>query len=81
MLHVLHTPVAIAATTQTVSIRSPFAVLKRGLSAIFMGLINVVEANPRYRQIQQLQALSDEQLVRKGLRRDDIVMHVFGHWM
>lgn len=72
---------AIAATTQTVSIRSPFAVLKRGLSAIFMGLINVAEANPRYRQIQQLQALSDEQLAKKGLRRDDIVMHVFGHWM
>ena len=73
---------AIAATTQTaVSVRSPFTVLKRSLSAIFNGLINVAEANPRYRRIQPLQALSDEQLAKKGLRREDIVMHVFGHWM
>jgi hypothetical protein len=72
---------AIAATTQTVSTWSPFAALKRSLSAIFMGLANVSEANPRYLQIQKLQALSDEQLAKKGLKREDIVMHVFGHWM
>ena len=73
---------AIAATTQTaVSVRSPFTVLKRSLSAIFNGLINVAEANPRYRRIQPLQALSDEQLAQKGRRRQDTVMSVFGHCM
>ena len=73
---------AIAATTQTaVSVRSPLAVLTRSLAAIFTGLINLAEANPRYLQLQKLQALSDEQLAKKGLKREDIVMHVFGHWM
>lgn len=70
-----------ASTTQTVNVRSPFAVITRSLSAIFTGLISVAEANPRYKQIQHLQALSDEQLAAKGMRREDIVMHVFGHWM
>ena len=71
-----------AATQQTaVSVRSPVTVLKRSLSALFNVLINVAEANPRYRRIQQVQARSDEQLAKKGLRREDIVMHVFGHWM
>lgn len=70
-----------ATTTQTITIWSPLAALKRGLNAIFLGLVNVAEANPRYRQIQNLQALSDEQLAAKGLRREDIVTHVFGHWM
>lgn len=72
---------AIAATTQAVSTGSPLAALKRGLSAFFMGLADMAEGNPRYLQIQKLQALSDAQLAKKGLKRDDIVMHVFGHWM
>jgi len=72
---------SIAATTQTLSTWSPLAVLKRSLSAIFTGLVNVAEANSRYHEVQNLQAMSDEQLAKKGLKRDDIVMHVFGHWM
>jgi len=72
---------ATAATTQTLAPLSPLAALKRSVGAIFTGLVNVSEANPRYLQIQKLQALSDEQLAKKGLKREDIVMHVFGHWM
>ena len=71
----------IAATAQAVTTWSPLASLTRGLSAIFSGLVNIGEANPRFQQIQKLQAMSDEQLAKKGLKRDDIVMHVFGHWM
>ncbi|PCJ09730.1 MAG: DUF1127 domain-containing protein [Rhodobacteraceae bacterium] len=72
---------ALAATPQTATIWSPLAALKRSLSAIFTGLVNVSEANPRYQQICRLQAMSDEQLAKKGLKREDIAMHVLGHWM
>ncbi|NIZ61506.1 DUF1127 domain-containing protein [Sedimentitalea sp. CY04] len=60
---------------------SPLAALKRSVAAIFTGLVNVAEANPRYLEVQKLQAMTDEQLAAKGLKRDDIVMHVFGRWM
>ena len=72
---------AIAATTQTVPALSPLAALKRSVAAIFTGLVDVAEANPRYLEVQKLQAMTDEQLAAKGLKRDDIVMHVFGRWM
>ncbi|OSQ51018.1 DUF1127 domain-containing protein [Marivita geojedonensis] len=41
------------------------------------GLSQVAEANWRIREVERLQALSDEALAKKGLKREDIVRHVF----
>ena len=35
------------------------------------------EANPRLRRIEALQKLSDAELAERGIRREDIVRHVF----
>ncbi|QBX99770.1 DUF1127 domain-containing protein [Rhodophyticola sp. CCM32] len=42
-------------------------------------MVNIMENNSRYREVEFLQALSDEDLAKRGLKRDDIVRHVFGH--
>lgn len=41
------------------------------------GISQTVEANSRISEVERLQALSDEALSAKGIRRDDIVRHVF----
>lgn len=43
---------------------------------LFKALIAISEANPRYRKLQRLQAMSDDELAKLGLRRDEIVQHV-----
>lgn len=40
-------------------------------------LISIGENNCRVREADRLRALSDEELSRKGLRREDITRHVF----
>lgn len=55
---------------------APF--LTRFFGAIGNALVAIGEANPRMRRIEALQRLSDAELAAKGLRRDDIVRHVFG---
>ncbi|MBM2322928.1 MULTISPECIES: hypothetical protein [Marivita] len=47
------------------------------LDGLTRGMSQVVEANSRIREVERLQALSDEALAAKGIRRDDIVRHVF----
>ena len=47
------------------------------LGGLTRGMSQVVEANSRIREVERLQALSDEALAAKGIRRDDIVRHVF----
>lgn len=37
----------------------------------------IAEANSRQDEIKQLQSLSDEELARRGIRRDRIVYYVF----
>ncbi len=52
-----------------------------GLGAIFRSigsaLVTLGEANSRVRRAEALQALSDEDLAAKGLKREDIARHVF----
>ncbi|MCI5110096.1 MAG: DUF1127 domain-containing protein [Marivita sp.] len=64
------------ALTQTYQGQKPgfFSSLLDGLTR---GLSQVAEANSRIREVERLQALSDEALAAKGIRRDDIVRHVF----
>ncbi|HBM60121.1 MAG TPA: DUF1127 domain-containing protein [Citreicella sp.] len=49
----------------------------RFFSAIGNALVAIGEANPRLRRVEALQRLSDEQLAARGLKREDIVRHVF----
>ncbi len=45
--------------------------------AIGNALVTLGEANSRVRRAEALQALSDEELAAKGLKREDIPRHVF----
>ncbi|MCH2094001.1 MAG: hypothetical protein MK160_02685 [Rhodobacteraceae bacterium] len=40
-------------------------------------MIVMAEANSRQHEVQRLMALSDEQLAKRGLKRDEIVRYVF----
>ena len=62
------------ATTHIHSTGNPFSGFFR---ALFDGVLRYAESNSRLKQVEQLQSLSDEELTAKGIRRDDIVRHVF----
>ncbi|EPX75943.1 DUF1127 domain-containing protein [Salipiger mucosus] len=51
--------------------------LSRILSGIGNAIVAVGEANPRLRRVEKLQRMSDAQLAERGIRREDIVRHVF----
>lgn len=41
------------------------------------GLIAIMESNSRVQYVDRLNAMTDEQLEAKGIKRDEIVQHVF----
>ncbi|SMX37850.1 hypothetical protein [Maliponia aquimaris] len=45
--------------------------------SVFNGLTSIAETNSRVKEVERLNALSDANLATKGLRREDIVRHVF----
>lgn len=63
-------------TTNTHAPARPF-----GLSSMFRkigtALVTLSEANSRVRRAEALQALSDAELAKRGLKREDIARHVF----
>jgi len=52
--------------------------LGRVFRAIGTALITLTEANARVRRAEELQSLSDAELAKRGLKREDIARHVFG---
>lgn len=48
------------------------------LKRAFDFLCFLAEANPRLQQAARLQAMSDAELAKRGIARDEIVRHVFG---
>lgn len=66
-----------AFTTQTASGFDIRAGFDRILSAVANALVKMTEVHSRRRQIDVLNALSDERLAEMGLTRDGIVAHVF----
>lgn len=52
-------------------------VLAKPFVAIGNALVAIAEANPRLRQLEYLANLTDAELADKGLKREDIVQHVF----
>ncbi|MCR9108379.1 DUF1127 domain-containing protein [Marivita sp. XM-24bin2] len=53
------------------------------IDGLTRGFTQIAEANSRVHEIERLQALSDDALAAKGIRREDIVRHVFRdvYWM
>lgn len=46
-------------------------------SRIMNGLVAMAEANGRVKQIDRLQSMSDAELAGRGIKREEIVHHVF----
>ncbi|MBY6047671.1 DUF1127 domain-containing protein [Vannielia litorea] len=48
-----------------------------GFDRVLTALVAMAEANPRMKAVKRLSEMSDEQLDARGLKREDIVRHVF----
>jgi len=55
--------------------------ITRTLSAIGRFMMRSAENNPRVRELAALSALSDAELERRGVKREDIALRVFGSWI
>ena len=53
----------------------------RTLDRVLHWLADIAEKNPQLRRVRALQALSDQELATRGLKRDEIVHHVFADKM
>jgi uncharacterized protein YjiS (DUF1127 family) len=53
----------------------------RFFSIIGNAMVSIGEANSKVRQVDALNALSDEELAARGIKRQDIVRHVFSYWV
>ena len=53
-------------------------VLAAPFNAIAKAFIFLAENNPRLKKLEALSNMSDEDLAKMGLKREDIVTHVFG---
>ncbi|KNG93472.1 DUF1127 domain-containing protein [Pseudaestuariivita atlantica] len=51
--------------------------ITNALNGIWNWLISISEADHKLRQVEKLQSLSDDQLAKLGLKRQDIVPYVF----
>lgn len=71
--------------TTTIGLRQPRGGILAGIRAGFTRLVELFEdiSNAHYlsSEIQRLMALSDDELARQGLQRQDIVHHVFDRTM
>ncbi|SMR81529.1 protein of unknown function [Aliiroseovarius halocynthiae] len=67
--------------TQTTTIQAPAFSLGSALRTFFAAfgraMIAAGENSSRMRQVDALRSMSDDELAKLGLKRDDIVRHVF----
>ncbi len=68
-----------AVTTDFVSERSN--VISRVLGGIGNFFVSMAENNHRVKELERLSAMSDEELAKIGLRRDQIIHHAFADMM
>ncbi|WP_216671253.1 hypothetical protein [Mangrovicoccus sp. HB161399] len=54
-----------------------FAGLVNAFAAFGRGLVWMAEANPRFKELEKLQRMTDAELAERGLRREKLVEHVF----
>lgn len=72
---------ALTDTTPSAAPLSLGAILAAPFRAIGNFMVAIMESNSRIQRVDALNAMSDEQLAERGLRREDIVRHVFGDYM
>lgn len=72
---------AYASNTSAPATLNPLGLIAGFFRAIGNGLVNMAEANHRVNRARTLMALSDEQLAARGIKREDVVKHVFGDIM
>ena len=70
-----------ATTTNTSFTGSIFHSIAGFFASIGNGLVSLGEMNSLVREAEHLLSLTDTQLAAKGLRRDEIVPHVFSGYM
>ncbi|WP_299354832.1 DUF1127 domain-containing protein [uncultured Shimia sp.] len=56
---------------------SALHILAAPFIAIGKGMVALAESSSRYKQIEQLNAMSDQELADLGLKREDVVRHIF----
>ena len=64
------------ALTQSYQDHKP-GILSRLFSGLVRSLEQVTEANSRISEVERFQAMSDEALASRGIKREDIVRHRF----
>jgi hypothetical protein len=64
-------------TAPFLTARGALAQLGKLFTAIGHGLVRATESSSRLHRVEALQAKSDAELAQMGLKRDDIVHHVF----
>lgn len=67
-------------TTAPSTVNGAFSLLAAPFVAIGNWMIRLAESNTQVRKAQFLYSLSDEDLAKRGLKREDIVTHVFGNF-
>ncbi|WOI33171.1 DUF1127 domain-containing protein [Tritonibacter scottomollicae] len=72
---------AYATNAQANNTFNPLALIAGFFRAIGNGLVHIAESNHRVNRARTLMALSDEELAQRGMKRDDVVKHVFGDIM
>ena len=66
------------ATTPFLTARAAVSALGGIFAGIFDSLCKLGEASARMKKVEALQSKSDNELAAMGLKRENIVMHVFG---
>ncbi|SFK96314.1 DUF1127 domain-containing protein [Shimia haliotis] len=72
---------ALIDTTHSTAPISLGKILTAPFRAIGRFFVAIMENNSRVQRVDALNAMTDEQLAERGLRREDIVRHVFGDYM
>ncbi|MQQ10209.1 DUF1127 domain-containing protein [Epibacterium sp. SM1979] len=65
------------ATLATANTRLNFSVLLKPFAAVGKFLVTLAEQDARMKALRALMAMTDEELAERGLKREDIVQHVF----
>lgn len=68
-------------STSTARGFAPGAFLARLGERFFTLIMRIAEADPRYKRLEALSQLSDEDLAARGMTRTDVVRHVLGDRM
>ncbi len=72
---------ALTATHTGAAGESALSGIKRFFAALGRGLIAIGESHPRMKRLERLQGLSDQELAKMGLKREDIPRYVFSDYI